>query len=85
MGLFGANMADFQMGLALDARGQQGGRRARRLNQRVAARPPRLNRGLRAIGATPVDATPRFGETLAGGPLRGPIAQDDDPRGRVFT
>ena len=37
MGLFGANMADFQMGLALDAAANKAGGAPRRLNQRVAA------------------------------------------------
>ena len=50
MGLFGANMADFQMGLALDAAANKAGGAARRLNQRVAAR---LNRDLHAVDAPP--------------------------------
>ena len=44
MGLFGTNMADFQMGLALDAAANKAGGASRRLNQRVAAH---------AVDATP--------------------------------
>ena len=50
MGLFGANMADFQVGLALDAAANKAGGAARRLNRRVAAR---LNRDLHAVDAPP--------------------------------
>ena len=64
MGLFGANMADFQMGLALDAAANKAGGASRRLNQRVAAR---LNRDLHAVDAPPArsnrstePARPRF-------------------------
>ena len=56
MGLFGANMADFQMGLALDAAANKAGGAARRLNQRVAARlaaaepwPPRHRRDASSV------------------------------------
>ena len=65
MGLFGANMADFQMGLALDAAANKAGGAARRLNQRVAARlaaaepwPPRHRRA--AIDRSTEPARPRF-------------------------
>ena len=72
MGLFGANMADFQMGLALD-RGQQGGAARRRLN-RLAAAAPWPPRG-RRVASTPTHRfrAQGFSETDE------EMAQDDDP------
>ena len=94
MGLFGANMADFQMGLALDAAANKAGGASRRLNQRVAARLAAANRGLHAIDATPArvawptstePARPRFSREDSRVDSRAgyletdeEIAQDDD-------
>ena len=53
MGLFGANMADFQMGLALDAMDDKAGGAARRLNQRVAAQESTRHRCIAAATPSP--------------------------------